>query len=88
MRLNTLSWKSMKSSESANNVGLIGEELLEMISRNKMIIEYMDHKILPSIDELLDTRLLLGELSDTDLVSEHLIQAEIIAIDFLLSKHK
>lgn len=88
MRLNTLSWKSMKSSESANNVGLIGEELLEMISRNKMIIEYMDHKILPSIDELLDTRLLLGELSDTDLVSEHLIQAEIIAVDFLLSKHK
>lgn len=78
----------MKSSESANNVGLIGEELLEMISRNKMIIEYMDHKILPSIDELLDTRLLLGELSDTDLVSEHLIQAEIIAVDFLLSKHK
>jgi hypothetical protein len=78
----------MKSSESANNVSLIGEELLETISRNRLIVRYMDYKILPSIDELLDMRLALKELGELELISEHLMQAEMISIDFLLSKHK
>ena len=78
----------MKSSESASNVIAVSEEVLEIISNNKMIAEYMDNKVLPSIDNLLDRRLLVTEMDKEGLLTHQWLQAELIAVDFLLSKHK
>lgn len=75
----------MRSSASSNQ---IGEALLQTISENKMIIAYMDKKIIPSIDELLDRRLLVKEMFFEGLLHKHWVEAEILAIDFLLSKYK
>tara|TARA_R110000868_G_scaffold103241_5_gene284402 strand:- start:2370 stop:2606 length:237 start_codon:yes stop_codon:yes gene_type:complete len=78
----------MKSSESSDNPALISEELLETLSKSKLILKYMQNKILPSIDELLDRRLLVKEMDDEGLLTKHWLEAEILAVDFLLSKHK
>jgi hypothetical protein len=78
----------MKSSESSDNPTLISEELLETLSKSKLILNYMQSKILPSIDELLDRRLLIKEMDDEGLLTKHWLEAEILAVDFLLSKHK
>ena len=78
----------MKSSESSDNPTLISEELLETLSKSKLILKYMQNKILPSIDELLDRRLLVKEMDDEGLLTKHWLEAEILAVDFLLSKHK
>lgn len=78
----------MKSSESSNTLIVISEELLETISNSKMIIEYMDGGVLPSIDTLLDRRLLVAEMDKEGLLTTHWLQAELMAVDFLLSKHK
>ena len=78
----------MKSSESSNSPVLISEELLETISNSKIIIEYMDGGVLPSVDDLLDRRLLVTEMDKEGLLTKHWLQAELLAVDFLLSKHK
>lgn len=78
----------MKSSESSDNPTLISEELLDTLSKSKLILNYMENKILPSIDELLDRRLLVKEMDDEGLLTKHWLEAEILAVDFLLSKHK
>lgn len=78
----------MKSSESLDSPTLISEELLETLSKSKLILKYMENKVLPSIDELLDRRLLVKEMDDEGLLTKHWLEAEILAVDFLLSKHK
>jgi len=78
----------MKSSESSNSPVLISEELLETISNSRIIIDYMDGGVLPSVDDLLDRRLLVVEMDKEGLLTKHWLQAELLAVDFLLSKHK
>lgn len=48
----------------------------------------MDGGVLPTIDYLLDRRLLIAEMDKEGLLTKHWLQAELLAVDFLLSKHK
>lgn len=52
-----------------------------------LIKDYIRFKTLPSIDELLDWRNRLNELKLEQEYPEKWFQTEVIATDFLLSKH-
>ena len=77
----------MKSSAYCSKY-LVGEELLNTIAHTKIIVDFMDKKILPSVDSLLDRRLVIDNLYKDGLIDEHWMRAEIIAVDFLLNKHR
>ena len=67
---------------------MIAEEILKAVSKNKMIIAYMERQEIPSIDNLLDRRLLVKEMFMEGLLNKDWVDAEIMAVDFLLWKHK
>ena len=66
----------------------ITEDILQVISENKLIIAYMERKEIPSMDDLLDRRILVKEMFCEGFLDKNWYQAEILAVDFLLSKHK
>lgn len=67
---------------------MIAEEILKTVSKNKMIIAYMERQEIPSIDDLLDRRLIVKEMFMEGLLNKDWVDAEIMAVDFLLWKHK
>ena len=67
---------------------MIAEEILKAVSNNKMIIAYMERQEIPSIDDLLDRRLIVKEMFMEGLLNKEWVDAEIMAVDFLLWKHK
>ena len=67
---------------------MIAEEILKAVSNNKMIIAYMERQEIPSIDDLLDRRLIVREMFMEGLLNKDWVDAEIMAVDFLLWKHK